>query len=218
MNIDDPVDGKGDILLAYAHCYDIVGVVREAGGYSTLFESIALDISYTDMPCISVAFNDTNLQNIFFGVDVICIALVCGDDFTGDHTYDAARPFVHKIFCTEFSADMESVHGAFLQEGVDLRLREREHFSVSVAQYTAFIYAVNFEALKIVDDDEVRQIAGRDRSLIIQKEIAGRIVAGCLDCDDRIDSGSYCSADVEVHVTDFQQIIRMFIVCREHTS
>ena len=218
MNIDDSVDGKSKVFLVGAHRYDIVGVVREAGGYSTLFESIALDISYTDMPCISVAFNDTNLQNIFFSVDVICIALVCGDDFTGDHAYDAARPFVHKIFSTEPPADMESVHGVFLQEGVDLRLREREYFTVSVAKHTALINAVDFEVLQIVNNNEVSQIAGRDRSLIIQQEIAGRIVAGCLYRYNRIDSLSNGSADMEVHVADFQQIIRMLIVCREHTS
>ena len=64
VNIDDSVDGKGDILLVGAHRYDIVGVVGEAGGYSTLFKPIALDISHADVPCVLVALNDTYLQNI----------------------------------------------------------------------------------------------------------------------------------------------------------
>lgn len=48
-------------------------------------------------------------------------------------------------------------------------------------QYAALVDLFDVKVVKVVDDDEVRQIAGCNGAAVVQQEVAGSVVAGGLD-------------------------------------
>ena len=53
-------------------------------------------------------------------------------------------------------------------------------------QYAALVDLFDVKVVKVVDDDEVRQIAWCDGAAVVQQEVAGSVVAGGLDGGDGV--------------------------------
>ena len=72
------------------------------------------------------------------------------------------------------------------------------------------------EVLEVVDDDEVRQIAGGDGPPVVEEVVPGGVVAGHLDGQDGVHPAADGLPDVVVDVALLQQVAGVLVVAAEH--
>ena len=100
---------------------------------------------------------------------------------------------------------------------IDLgRFKGRDGLAVE-HELALFVDLEDVEIVKVVDDDKVREEARRDGAAVIEQEVARGVVARAFDSDDRIDARFDSAAHDVVDVTLFEQVIRVLVVCAEHT-
>ena len=100
---------------------------------------------------------------------------------------------------------------------IDLgRFKRRDVLSVE-HQLALFVDLEDVEVIEVVDDDKVGEEARRDRAAVVEQEVARGVVARAFDGDDRVDARFDRPAHDVVDVTLFEQVIRVLVVCAEHT-
>ncbi len=166
---------------------------------------------------VLVTLDNGDLQYIVVHVNAVGIAAVGGGDLAVDHADDRVWPAVGEVGGGQ-RGHMEGVVGAVDQIGVDLRDGEVRHHAMVYHQYAALVDLFDVEVLKVVDDDEVRQIAGCDGTAVVQQEVAGGVVAGGLDGSDGIGTQRDGLFNDVVDVTLFQQVVGVLVIGAEHTA
>ena len=214
----DAVDGKGHVCRVRADNDDVVRVVGNGGRDRAGAQAVALNVAKADVVRVLMALDDGDLQNILIDADLVGVAVVGRDDLAGDHADDGARARVAEIVLRQ-RRDMERVVCALVEIRLDLRLREVAELAVVIVQNALLKDHFDVEILEIVDDGEVREVAGRDGAAVIEQEVARGMVAGGLDGDDRIDAVLVdgLAADV-VDVALFQKVTRVLVIGAEHAA
>ena len=217
MLLYDAVGGEGHVLLIGTHYDDVMAVVADAGGHGTLLQAIALDVAQTDVVGVLMTLDDGDLQNVIVHVDTVGVAAVSGGDLAVDHANDRVGTAVGEIGGGQ-RGHMEGVVGAVDQIGVDLRDGEVRHHAMVYHQYAALVDLFDVKVAKVVDDDEVRQIAGCNGAAVVQQEVAGSVVAGGLDGGNGVGAQGDGLFDDVVDVTLFQQVVGVLVIGAEHTA
>ena len=213
--LDHAVDRRGHVLLVRADDDDVVAVVRDGGRHRAGFEPVALDVADADVVRVLVALDDGDLQNIVFNADLLGVACVGRDDLAGDHAEHGARAGLDEVRGLKVR-DMERFVRALDKVRVDLG-RFKGCDALSVEHEPALLVDLeNVEIVEVVDHDEVREEARRDRAAVVEQEVARGVVACALDGDDRIDARLNGPAHDVVDVPLFEQVVGVLIVGTEH--
>lgn len=102
---------------------------------------------------------------------------------------------------------------------VNLRGIERGDLLAVEHQFSLFKDLFHLEILEIIHDDQVCQVAGGDGAPVIEQEVAGRVMAGSLDGDDRVDAVAVDGlADDIVDMALGKEIIGVPVVAAEHAA
>ena len=214
--LDHAVGCCRHILLIRADDDDVVAVVGDGGRHRAGLEPIALDIADADVVGVLMPLDDRDLEDVVLHADLACVARVGGDDLAGDHAQHAARTALGKALRGE-RRDVERLVCALCKMRFDLRRVERRD-GLAVEHELALLVDLEYvEILKIVDDDEVREEAGRDGAAVIEQEVARGVMRGALDGDDGVDARLDGAADDIVDVSLFQKVVGVLVVRAEHT-
>ena len=167
---------------------------------------------------ILVPLDDRNFQDVLLEINTIGIPIVGRDDLAGNHADDAARARILEIVRRQ-RPDVECIVRTLIEIRLDLRGREVEQRRAVPVELALLEDHLDVEILEVVDDGEVRQIAGRDGAAVVQQEIARGMVPRGLDGDDRVDAVfvDRLTADV-VDVALLEQVVRMFVIGAEHAA
>ena len=218
MVFDDVVCRKCRILCVRADDDDVMRVVGDGRCDRAGLEPIALNIAQTDVPGVFMALDDGNFQNILLQVHMVRIAVVGGDNLARNHADDAALTHVFKVGLRQM-ADMERVMRTLVEIFLDCGGGEILELTVIIIQLALFENHFDVKIPEIVDDREIRQIAGGDGAAVVEQEVARGVVAGDLDGQNRVGTVfvDRLAADI-VDVPLLQKIIRVFVVGTEHAA
>ena len=165
---------------------------------------------------ILMPLDDGDLQDVLFQVDVIGVAGILGHDFPGHHADNRMGAAVGKV-CGGQGGHMEGVVGPLHQIGVNLRSVKLPQNAV-VHELALLVHHLDVEAVPIVDDHKIRQIAGSNGAAVVQQEVPGGGVARSLHGHDGVCSqGDGFFHDI-VNVALFQQVVWMLVVGAEHAA
>ena len=101
-----------------------------------------------------------------------------------------------------------------------IHLRNRNIFklSVMIPHMSLDHCHLNMQILKIVKHSKIRLISRHNRTSARQMKISGRMMGSRLNSNDRIHFIFLdCLTDNGIHMSNMQQIIRMLVICTEHT-
>ena len=189
----------------------------DGGGHRAGLQAVALDIADADVAGVLVPLYHGDFQHVVVHVDAVGVPGVYCGDLAVHHADDAPGPLFGKVLGGE-GGHMEGLVGPLHQVGLDLRGGEVPDLAVVHHQDALLVDLLNVEGTEVVDDDEVRQIAGGDAAPVVQQEVPGGVVAGHLHGGDGVGPQGDGPLDDVVDVALFQQVVGVLVVGAEHAA